>query len=219
MLKLKPSRSAPPGGKYWYTVPETGAFFEHRSSEVLVEHVKGHYGLNNLSPPGDLWERIQHQMCLELSPQTCEGSVDGDERRPRLTISGLRSFTRLVFDRATAAVGLKDSIYVDTAEAERRANICVNHQNLDGTAGCKNNFQGVCTTCNGLGDFAAKFLVDPSRQKTSLDSKLGACVSCGCLLTAKVHIKKELILRSDPRSKYPPHCWLAVNSKEPSHER
>lgn len=200
MFRFKYPNTIPPGGGFFYEVPETRTQFEHPDLMAMLRLILAHYRANLLPPPGDLRARVEDYMCARLPDDFCMGR--GLRAARAITVSQIRDFTRLMYRRARD----KD-FFVDQAEATRRAGVCRD---------CPNNRHEICSTCTGLKEFVAGLLV---HRKTSLDKYLGVCSSCGCVLSAKIHVNRDR-LRELPSFKpedYPGKCWLVV--EDPSHEQ
>jgi hypothetical protein len=188
----------PPGGRHFYTVPETDTYFEDVQLDRLTRKVQEHYAANGLEAPGNLEQIIEDHVCRNVPSSFCTGEPDaGAKQRKFLTLSQLRDFTRVA-----AGVGVNmvrmvpDASFVSPQHAEERAKIC---------SECPFNSQGTCTSCNGLAAFVRR-LVGTTRT-TTRDKVLGTCEHCGCLLQVKVHIARDILLRTG-RHDYPNHCWV-----------
>lgn len=174
----------PPGGYYFYTVPETGVELRHAHMLSLVLEIQAHYRANRLPPPeGRLEEKIQEQMCAMLPDGFCT------QPNPRLpfyekVLSATQAFA--VFLRAGP---------VSPALAYRRAEIC--------TRCPKNVPLGCGYLCRGLSAMVTGML--GRGRKTKWDPSLWLCQVCGCVLRAKVHVPLHGIRSAD----YPEHCWVA----------
>jgi len=181
MLRFASKRSGPPGGMYFYEVPETGVAFQHPGRTALVESVRKHYYENNLECPGDLESRLEDFMCRMLPAGFCTGDDEGRPRRKAVSYGSIREATLKL------ATG---NPRVDPGEAERRALAC---------SRCPLNDRTACTSCSGMTEWARKL---SGKTLTGLDSALGIChVDCTAL-SAKVH------LRDIPASdEYPETCW------------
>jgi len=181
MLKFVNTRTVPPGGLYFYTVPETGASFRHATLPVLIARVQSHYRENGLDLPDELESRIEDHMCLQLPAGFCRGDAAGRPRKKTVTLASIR--------KATAALAAGNP-RVLPGEAERRARVC---------SRCPLNDQTACTSCTGLTAWARKLA---GASLYGLDSAIGICqVDCAAL-SAKVH------LSDIPDSEeYPETCW------------
>ena len=189
--KLRRLDYLPPGGAWFYVVPETGVSFEDRMSfNQLVAKVQAHYALNKLAVPENLVDLIHDFICSRMPPDTCDGPPPTD---PPLTFFGVLGATELLFKRLLKG----DKIYVTAEEANRRAIIC---------STCPNNRLHMCTTCNGLRD---KFKAMVANRTTPYDKGLGVCAACGCGLSAKIHIDKKVLppMPAEAIATLPTNCW------------
>jgi len=190
VIRFKVSNQVPPGGEWFYRVPETKVYFRSKSSLGDVENlVRRNYKDNKLEPPDDLRQKIVEFICRNVAAGFCDG-VSGSDR---LTFFQVLRFTELAFKRLRNADA---SFLVTQEEAERRADICRE---------CPENLLGICSSCNGLKQLASRLI---ARRKTRLDHYLGVCKICGCVLDAKIHVRAEHLNekdRTDP--KLPEGCW------------
>lgn len=191
MLKFRMQNQVPPGNVYFYHVEETDTDLEHPTFQVLLLNLRSHYAANGLTYPENMQELVEDYMCHMLPESFCRGT----STRPRAKVISrqqIRDFTKALLNAAR----YKGSAYVDQAEADKRAAICVQ---------CKYNTSSMCTTCDGLKAFA-KTLLGGGRE-TRLDQYLKICYFCGCLLRVKVHMS-DLGLSGLSKQDYPEWCWL-----------
>lgn len=190
-------RNVVPAGGYTYRMPETGDEFVAGNLAQLVIMVGKVYLRNKLKIPENLEALIEHFICLHNSPSICTGTYEAEDAQMRAV--------RAVDVREASDFGkirLKwgpDKFLAPLVLAEQRAQTCI---------GCKLNYKGFCTTCNGLKDFVLKAI---GERATVYDSKLGVCSVCSCLIKAKIHISAAA-LKAAPKNKnegrYPEGCWL-----------
>lgn len=192
--------TVPPGGYTW-RVPETGDELVAGDLAQLVNQARAIYARNKVEPPEGLAARIEHSICLQVPESFCGGEHEkGDVVQRMVSARAVKEATAL------KTVRLKwdqDRFLVPMAEVERRAEICVK---------CPLNYQGFCTTCNGLKDYVVEAIGD---RRSTVDAKLGVCSICSCLLKAKVHISLEALnaaRKSPDEGQYPPNCWLFKES-------
>jgi len=195
MRRFKLPNVVPPGQRYFFHVEETDTRFEHPVLETLLEELRRHYVANNLPLPMKLREEVVDYICRHVPEKFCVGTSDKPSARV-VTPQRIRSFTETVSGVKTARRRGQDP-FVPPAESERRATIC---------SGCRFNDMSVCKTCDGLKGFARKLL--GLNKKTSRDEGLGVCYYCGCMVSVKVHIKREILDKSQRSVEYPAHCWL-----------
>lgn len=182
----------PPGGAWFYTVPETGAKFEDRMSFTdLVRKVEAHYRVNNRPVPENLSRSIEEFICDNMPDGVCTSS-SGKVRR--LDFFSVLTATELLIRSRITGQG---EFYVSNSEASQRAQIC---------STCPLNLKHMCTTCNGLRDLFKKLVAS---RTTAYDSKLGVCEACGCGLSAKVHISNKYLppMPDDTVDRVPDFCW------------
>lgn len=187
--RFKDPNIVPPGGRYFYTVPQTGAAFEAFDRYRLLDDVTRHLRASGLPVPETLAADMEDFMCQRLPSGFCKG--DSGPWRPYITSHSLREFTRMLFRRAG------NRATVEPRQADERAKTCLS---------CPENLRGVCTTCDGLEGFV-RTLVGVHRA-TPYDAALGACGRCGCLLRVKVHIPIEHLAPTSKITEYPEGCWI-----------
>lgn len=190
--RLLSKNRVPPGGSWFYTVPETGAKFQDRMSLLnLIRLVEAHYNVNNIPVPEDLPLKIEQFICDNMPDGVCTG---GSNKARRLDFFSVLGATELIIKRRVLN---SSDFYVSKEEATRRASICDT---------CPLNLKHMCTTCNGLRETFKKLVAN---RTTLYDSKLGVCEACGCGLSAKVHINKDHLppMPEDTLHKVPDYCW------------
>lgn len=185
----------PPSG-YFYKVPETGAEFEAGDLNALVFNVRRHYSINALTPPADIADCIEHFLCIRNPASMCKGEYIPGEKIPLvINLKDIKAATHsLSAEMRRASGGL-----VPQLEAEARAEIC---------SKCGDNKKGICTSCNGLGDYVVRAV---GARTTNNDSKIGFCKRSLCLLRVKVHACDAIVRARIPLvdlSNYPRTCWL-----------
>jgi len=190
LRRFRHPRFAPPGGKWFYTVPETKFYIVvSMSMQELIYKVKNHYRINKLSVPENLAALIQDHMCARLSNGYCTG--DPIEGIPPLTFFGVLKGTEKLL-QFTNKVG-----YVSADEAEKRAITCKT---------CPGNILHFCTSCSGLKQTASEMV---GRRKTKIDPYLGACQYMNCVLNGMIHVKRDYLA---DKLKYgeelPKRCWM-----------
>ena len=186
LLQLRYKHFSPPGQKWFYICPGTGAYFESlQSMHDLEEMVRRHYWANeSLVMPSDLSALIEDHMCRELPPGLCIGKDDRDPSTLRLTFFEVIEATEKFFRGQKRALAT-------LPEAERRASICVK---------CSENSRGMCTSCNRLQMTARQFV---AQRKLQIDSQLGVCKVLRIPVNAVVHVG---VIPSSV--KFPQGCWV-----------
>ena len=181
MLKFVVQRSGPPGGMYFYELPETKVVFQHPSMRGLLAEVGAHYRENDIKCPENLEALVQDFMCRMLPVGFCTGDDEGRARRRVVTLGGIRDAT---FKLAAG------NPRVEQGEAERRSIVCFR---------CPLNDRVACTSCTGITAWARKLA---GKSLGGLDSALGICQVDGIALSAKVHLSE---IPGDEA--YPKTCW------------
>ena len=176
----------PPGGMYFYRVPETGIEFKYPTFSRLLQAVGEHYASNNIGIPPDLKAVIEDYICRHVPVGFCSNPEEGSDTTA-VSLSDIRNATTALLPAGLATPG----------EAKRRLDICL---------ACQYNDRRMCPTCVGLVDWA-KHLVKRSLPR---DEWLGVCGIDATALPAKIHIKK---VPDDPA--YPDTCWVRKEALEP----
>lgn len=181
--------TVPPGGMYFYTIPETGSKFTSPTPTGLLDMIRAHYRANNLPVPENIDALIADHICKRVPKGFCEGEPESKF----LSVGDIREGTRLLIQKARLG---SPGFLVTQAEAERRAAIC---------SACPLNLHGVCTSCtSGLKNLARMLIAN---KTTSRDDLLDTCAECGCMLKAKVHVSIEGLAVTQKHA-YPSNCWL-----------
>lgn len=191
----------PPGGQYFYVVPQTGVRITSPSrygNSGIIEQVRRHMQANALPVPDNLEVIIDDYICRNVPESFCEGDPDPGQRS-FITPSQVWDYTRLWFRKRFGRLE-----YVSKDEANRRAKLCVDGPNGQG---CPLHDRSICMDCHGLKGRAARELT-PGRTSV-YDDVLGICMGCGCMLESKIHIaKKHLEVREDDYpEKVKSFCW------------
>ena len=171
---------APPGGRWFYTVPETGVYFESTGShDTLLRQVRTHYLLNKLTVPENLSSLVEDHVCRNIGGTFCTGGVASN----RLSH----------FDLVGTLHDLRGASFVERKLAEARAQVCQT---------CPaNKLQHRCTSCSGIeSDIRAR---TGGRKLERYDQYLGACQHMKLHLAAAVHFS----LDSLPKAEAPKGCW------------
>lgn len=187
-MRFRRTIFAPPGGRWFYTVPETGRYVESVASLAeLVRDVASHYAINELPAPSNLGDLIQHYMCLRLPPGFCEGDDPRSESEMPLT------FFQVVGKSEKYFRSVKQ--FVEYKEAQLRSKVCKS---------CPSNDIGMCTNCNGLRGLARRLC---GGRQTAYDAYLGVCREARLPVNGLVHVSRESLPRL---SRTPPSmCWMS----------
>ena len=181
MLRFANYRTVPPGGAYFYTIPETEMHFKEYSFSRLVAHVTEAYMAADVPVPKDLQARIEDFMCRHFPVSFCQGDDEGKPRKKVATLSSIRQATLAL------AAGNPRTI---PGEARRRAAVCSN---------CPSNNRQMCTSCSGLQAWARKLA---GRGIEGLDAALGVCEIDTTALSATVHMTE-----APDNEEFPDNCW------------
>ena len=192
---------APPGGGWRFTVDETGVTLRGTSMGELMTNVRKHVEVNNLFPYEGLETLIEQRICDEI-PTYCSGQ--GPELKPvmsarKRTIHEVLSGTKTIGSWLVQRAMGKGT--VEPEEASRRAKICI---------GCVENQEPTgCSSCN----MAAKIQLLDRLVPFAIpeDSQLKSCRPCGCMLSLKTKVSKEILVKNMPgyvSKELPGHCWL-----------
>lgn len=134
MLRIRMPQYAPPGGRWFYTEPQSGRSLESLHSMADLElKVVDAIQASGFSVPLDLRARIEHFMCERLPDGYCAG--EGARLPGVFSISYFEILKNLEHLRAAAAE------LVDPKTAETRAAVC---------RACHENDIAMCTSCNDL---------------------------------------------------------------------
>lgn len=186
MMRFKRKTQWPPGGVFFYQVPETKMFFDSRASKYdLLDQIVRHYGANKLEIPVDLEARVDDYICRNVPDGFCEGDTDGEK-------SPFRNLTVWTVEKNSRNL-LVGTAYADQKTAESRVAKCL---------GCKNNLRHMCASCTGLLQVIRGIL---GRRATPADSFLGVCAATGCLLTAMA-FRKDVKYACECAT--PEECWV-----------
>lgn len=170
-------RVVPPGGRYFYEVPETKAYIDSPTRGGLVSVVRRHYEANGIPPPQEIEDLIEDFMCRRLPRGFCRG---GEPEVKTVTLRAIREATLALFRMAGGTT--------IPLEARRRAAVC---------GRCDRNDRTLCPTCIGLVAWGLSVV----RQPTSgFEAWLGVCTVDRTALSAKVYMKSVA-------GDYPEHCW------------
>jgi hypothetical protein len=208
MRVLKDQSTTPPGGfvhtesgKHAFG-PGTGEAWSEATFDILVNRVLDWLKSNKHPVPHDLERRLMEEQC-DHHPALCRDEFN-DTLGPKKKYAGF-SWQEVfgagqVFGHAIKALAAGESPFVSLSEAERRSSIC---------ATCSHNVEpDGCAPC-GLAGALSSTMSWLSNRSTSHDSSLRACVSCGCMLKGKVHLKKKILhAHTHLRSPYHPSCWM-----------
>ncbi len=181
MLAFRVKNIVPPGGRYFYELK--GLPLQDATRTGLRTQINQAYASSGEDVPADIWDRVQHFMCLRLPEGFCTGSADGDERAEVLTIQQVRKNTETLVAQSEMA---------PPAKAKFQAEICNK---------CPKNNRSICTTCSGISAWASRRVGRPDMPASY--AYLGICEVDGTPLVAKIN-RTGLPANEE----YPEGCWL-----------
>lgn len=185
-MRLRSSFYLPPGGRWFFTVPETKRYFESAMSMVDLERqVVAHLEQTGYPVPADLAIRIEEAMCRSLPKGSCLGDGLTGARRPGFfeVVEASQKFFR-------ARKG-----FVDAREAERRAAVCRK---------CEMNDLGLCVSCTDLRKTTG---MNVGGRKTHQDAFLGVCRNYAVPTFGMVWVEGVV-----PQADLPEGCWVKGGS-------
>jgi len=190
MLAFRVGNIVPPGGKYFFAVPETGVLVEDYTRTGFHIKLRAHYLEHKLPVPADMERVAEDYMCRHLPEGFCYGDPDGKPRAHLLTLSDIKTRTTNCF----AASGRK---LVTPGEARTRGLKC---------GACKLNDRSVCPTCIGLTQWALRSVGRyPSEAYTDW---IGVCLVDGIALPAKVNVSIRQWPDDVKADDYDTGCWM-----------
>lgn len=185
MLSFKYQNFSPPGGRWFYTVPETGLYLESAlGMHDLLGRIEQHYAAIKKPVPESLQLLVEDHICLRVAAGFCCG------KDPRSKDQQPPTFFEIIGNMETFFRGKAPS-YVAHREADIRATTCTR---------CENNSLAMCTSCNGMRQQATQFV---SGRKLPQDAFLGVCTKIRIPCNALVHVAEP------PGAEgLPGHCWI-----------
>jgi len=187
VLRFRKKNTVPPGGMYFFRVPETGFSIEKATMMNLLNGLRAHYVSNNMSIPENLEELVEDQMCQKLPESFCRGEAVRSGRAIRR--NDITLVSRLITEQ-------RGDVFVDGTEMYKRASICID---------CPSHVKNFCTSCNGLGDFRKKALPQISVPN---ESNLHLCAGTSALIPVLIPYQVDVIKRVCKGSKLPEGCWI-----------
>jgi hypothetical protein len=213
MKQLRPSNytNTPPGG-WHYIVPETSQVIRTGGGKSnLLDDVRRYYTANDLLPPTDLSDKIDHFTCQRV-PQWCRFE---DGSTPLTSATASISFGQAKQGTATLLNWLikHGRKKVSASEATARASTCVNCPYMVSILGCKSCHAGM------LNEVINKVV---SGGSTVHDAALQGCAVCGCALKAKIWLPFEAIepyITESQWNKFAdnPRCWMNQHHTDTEH--
>lgn len=200
----------PPGG-FRAKCPHCGYLIAAPTYPDWVEWIEKHNKANGHPE----WDYVT-QLCENLPAGHCM-MEDGSpgigiqcQMGARDLLAGAKAVTAFVAQAALEATGIASmlgmkSVFVDQAEAERRAAICSRCPKNVSVEGC-----GGCATMSEAREILTRLKGDRS---TSSDIHLRGCCVCGCSIPTIVHIRLDILAKgfTDDQRKFTetttPWCW------------
>lgn len=178
-MKFANDRTVPPGGQYFYQVPETQVVITSLTRVDFFDMIRKHYGENGLVCPKDIEDVALDFMCRRLPKGFCQG--EGKLVGTIITMSQVRQKTM----DAAAITGR-----VTPGEAKRRALIC---------GACPMNDRSSCPTCSGVNAWAGRL---GGVRVPGGDTYLGICRADGLAMSAGVALESAPVT-----GEVPDQCW------------
>lgn len=178
------NKSETPNEGWPYRQPESGELFRARTWRSLVRLIRPHREAMGYDTSEGWEERLEGEV-LEQNPHLREP--------PTLSLDVLKRFVKTA---ASWFVG--GGQFVDQAEANRRASVCVScHHNRSASGGCG-------TLC----EMTAEATQALSGHSTPHDDKLKNCAVCSCFNRLKIWIPMDQINNDGISNEdWPNFCW------------
>lgn len=203
MMQFKRKNSYPPGGRFFYVVPETNTYFESVSGMLnLLAEVENHYNLNKLPVPENLRAKVEDYICRNVADGFCDGDDEGLARSLYRNIT-YWSMEKTSRDAVKRSLGEGESKWATVFEANNRASPCLT---------CTHNLRHICSTCNGLSSVVKGLTYG---RQTFVNQYIGVCAMTGCFLAVMVFLKSGEYKIELERDKWPVNCWLRGGDKDP----
>jgi len=190
MLAMRNPMFAPPGGKWFYLVPETGYYVESpQGKQTVFDRVVRHYVANGIPVPENLDALIEDYVCRNVVYGACIGE---DPRAP-----GDRPLTYFeVVEALEKFFRGRDRQLVEPREAEQRGLVCIK---------CPMHSLGMCTSCNELRQQTRRFV---KNRALLLDNQLGICRVMRIPTNGLIHVAEF-----DSKLTFPENCWVTPKGK------
>lgn len=191
----------PSGARWTYLQPSTQKPFSCPSMKQLTKAVQDHrdamISVGRTEEDLDLrpgwYERLLNDVCVHMNGKArCEEYTTSDGKPTKRFIS-IRDVTRFLGVVKNWVVE-KGPKWVSTEEANRRAEICLT---------CPKHQYIGCFGCHGVLEEVSQVL---GKATSEVDTRLQGCQICGCQLSVKVYMPKEVM--RDDSLEWPDHCWM-----------
>lgn len=190
----------PYGGAYVLNVPDKGIVGYGMNFPALLRSIREWRRANSI-PVGLGFEAEVESVVCEKYPAECDDDSIPKPHKTKLSVATVLHGTKVLL-----AFKLAGSPYVDQAEAERRAAICVACPwNQDYAKPCGG-------ACGGLREVVTAIV---GGRKTLADDRLRACSVCGCVNAAHIHLPLEILAKGvtdEMRKQFAsvPNCWKQI---------
>jgi hypothetical protein len=191
MMTFRRPQYAPPGGVYFYDVPETKRHFQRLNMLDLEREVVAHLVASGIKVPINLRAVIEHYMCERLPEGLCDGSGSAALRHLRQP----NYFE--VLNALPAQLG--GGKFVDARTAESRATTCRT---------CPFNNLSLCTSCNDLQQQTTRYV--GGREVMQL-RYMGVCAGLRVPTYGLVWIAQPKAVEG-----LPAECWITAKGA-PTH--
>jgi len=173
-------RVVPPGGRYFYEVPETKVYLEAPTFAGLLTGIARHYETNGSPVPVGLDSLVVAFMCARLPKGFCTGNIEPVVRI--VSLAQIREATQRLWSGCGGSV-------VTPGEAMARGQVC---------GACACNDRTLCPTCIGLVDWGLSLV---RKTRSGFEAWLGVCTVDNAALSAKVY------MRLTKPGAEPANCW------------
>ena len=178
--RFRDPRIVPPGGRYFYEVPETKAYIEAPTRGGVITAIRAHYEVNSIPVPTNIDEMLQEFMCRRLPKGFCLGA---EPTIKVVTLAKIRAKTEAMVRAGGGCVS--------PGEARRRAGVC---------GSCLKNDRTLCPTCVGLVAWGLRAV---RQRPLGFEAWLGVCAVDVTAVSAKVYVNNV-----SHREEAPEGCWV-----------
>lgn len=178
------NRSETPNGGWQYRQPQSGVAFNARTLRSLIRQIRPHREAMGYDLSEGWEERLEGEM-IQQNPNL--------RQPPSLSLDVLKRFVK-----TAASWFMGGGQFVEQAEADRRATICLS---------CPHN-KSMGGGCGALCDMTAEAAAALSNHETSAGDRLKNCAVCSCYLKLKVWVPMEQINNEGiAEEEWPSFCW------------
>jgi hypothetical protein len=207
MRRLLKRETGPPvdadGYPFRFVHPETGHKSASNDYWSWMEAVRSHRKANNLPMPDNIEAIAEDQLCGTLPPHLClYEQGDAPPSDTRIDFSDVVDWLKAIGSKI-----ISGEEYVNQAESERRAAICVSCPlNVTIVGGCGGG-------CKKIAEF---FTPGMTKLKTKQDNRLRSCAVCRCYNAIQAHFPLAILEENDNperQERYPEFCWKKRSSE------